>query len=240
LPLNLVQAGFDQLAKLKTADPGVDIQKLDLTACANPTFDRTDLTRNVLGEIASQPAACDKTGAGPCTGSPDGIAVTLGVPRDPNAPGSLTLVVPAGANVALSGSRDSGNTRVTATADLPAITVDDTRRDDLVTAWQVNVQASDFSGPAGSLSAKYLGWSPAAPSVTPELGSALGAQAGPAVSSALDAASSTGLGTSRLLGGSIASGRGGTSLGATLGLAVQSSTPEGSYSCVLTVTLVAS
>ncbi|WP_345529238.1 substrate-binding domain-containing protein [Nocardioides endophyticus] len=66
LPLNLVQAGFEQLAKLKTADAKVDLTDRDVRSCNNPTFDGKNLNRNVLADKAPQPAACDKTGAGPC------------------------------------------------------------------------------------------------------------------------------------------------------------------------------
>ncbi len=69
LPVNLVQASFSQVAKLKTADPGVDLTKRDVTTCHNPTFVAGQPTRNYLAEIAPKPPACDKTGAGPCTGS---------------------------------------------------------------------------------------------------------------------------------------------------------------------------
>ena len=66
LPINLVTAGFSQLAKLKTADPGVDLTQRDASTCNNPTFIPGQPTRNYLAEIAPQPAACDKSGAGPC------------------------------------------------------------------------------------------------------------------------------------------------------------------------------
>ncbi|WP_243058717.1 substrate-binding domain-containing protein [Nocardioides sp. SR21] len=66
LPLNLVQAGFEQLAKLKTADPDVDLDNRDVRSCNNPTFDGKNLNNNVLAQQAPQPAACDKVGAGPC------------------------------------------------------------------------------------------------------------------------------------------------------------------------------
>ena len=65
LPLNLVQAGFEQLAKLKAADPTVDLTDRDVTSCNNPTF-AGEPSRNQLAEIAPQPAACDKAGEGPC------------------------------------------------------------------------------------------------------------------------------------------------------------------------------
>ena len=66
LPLNLVQAGFTQLAKLKTADPAVDIENRDATRCNNPTFVAGNLKENKLAQIAPQPAACDEQGEGPC------------------------------------------------------------------------------------------------------------------------------------------------------------------------------
>lgn len=75
LPLNLVQAGFDQLKKLSTADPAVDVKDRDVTKCNNPTFVAGDLSKNKLAEIAPQPPACDRIGAGPC-GTETGTAPT--------------------------------------------------------------------------------------------------------------------------------------------------------------------
>ncbi|NTW41528.1 MAG: phosphate ABC transporter substrate-binding protein PstS [Cellulomonadaceae bacterium] len=69
LPLNLVQAGFEQVAKLGAADAGVDVSNRDATKCNNPTFVAGDLSRNRLAEVAPAPAACDQTGAGPCLGA---------------------------------------------------------------------------------------------------------------------------------------------------------------------------
>ena len=79
----LGQAGFQQLAKLKQADPDVDLADRDVRSCNNPTFDGKNLNSNVLAEIAPQPAACDKVGAGPC-----GTATGTNEPStdDPNAP----------------------------------------------------------------------------------------------------------------------------------------------------------
>jgi hypothetical protein len=64
--LNLVQAGFDQISKLKKADPKVNLTNRDVTTCNNPTFVKGNLSENHLAQIAPQPAACDKQGAGPC------------------------------------------------------------------------------------------------------------------------------------------------------------------------------
>jgi phosphate ABC transporter phosphate-binding protein len=66
LPLNLVKAGFEQLQKLKVADPAVDLTDRDVTKCNNPTFVAGNLSKNHLAEIAPQPADCDKQGEGPC------------------------------------------------------------------------------------------------------------------------------------------------------------------------------
>lgn len=89
LPLNLVQAGFTQLAKLKVADPAVDIENRDATRCNNPTFVAGNLKENKLAQIAPQPAACDKDGEGPCgtstgTGEP---STDEGQPADTAAEG---------------------------------------------------------------------------------------------------------------------------------------------------------
>ena len=67
LPVNLAQASFDQINKLKAADSSVDLTKRDISNCGNPTFVAGQPKRNYLAEIAPQPAACDKNGAGPCT-----------------------------------------------------------------------------------------------------------------------------------------------------------------------------
>ncbi|MCW2524748.1 MAG: phosphate transporter substrate-binding protein PhoT family [Frankiales bacterium] len=69
LPLNLVQASFDQTAKLKVADPKVDLTKRDVTSCNNPTFVPGNLSANHLAQIAPAIPACDHTGAGPCSGA---------------------------------------------------------------------------------------------------------------------------------------------------------------------------
>lgn len=67
LTLNLVSAGFEQVAKLKAADPKVELTNRDVKSCNNPTFDGKNPNKNVLAQIAPQPAACDKDGQGPCT-----------------------------------------------------------------------------------------------------------------------------------------------------------------------------
>lgn len=82
LPINLAQAAFEQVNKLKTADANVDITQRDISTCGNPTFVKGQPNRNYLAEIAPQPAACDRSGAGPCT---ETVAVN-GNPQGGQAP----------------------------------------------------------------------------------------------------------------------------------------------------------
>ena len=78
LPVNLVQAGFDQIQKLKQADPSVDITRRDVSTCNNPTFDKNNLNINRLAQIAPMPASCDMRGAGPCSATGSRNTTTKG------------------------------------------------------------------------------------------------------------------------------------------------------------------
>jgi phosphate ABC transporter phosphate-binding protein len=83
LPINLVQAGFDQVQKLKAADAAVDIARRDVSTCNNPTFVPGHPDQNYLAQIAPHPPACDKRGAGPCgatVGAAAGGAAAAGGP----------------------------------------------------------------------------------------------------------------------------------------------------------------
>ena len=79
LPINLVQASFQQTALLKKADPNVDLTSKNVTSCNNPTFDPANPNRNRLAEIAPIPPICDRSGHGPelntggCGASGNGI-----------------------------------------------------------------------------------------------------------------------------------------------------------------------
>ena len=164
--------------------------------------------------------------------------LVLTVPAAPVVDGALTFSVPFGSPVALAGTRASDNSRVTAAGAFPTVTVTDTRRDGLLKGWEVNAQASAFTGTAGTIGAKYLGWTPGTPAMTPDAGSPLVAQAGGAVASFLDDASSDGLASSALLGRAATPGRGVAQLNAALALAIPGTTAEGSYTSTVTVTLV--
>jgi phosphate transport system substrate-binding protein len=105
LPVNLVTAGFQQIAQLKKADAKVNLTNRDVRSCNNPTFDGKNPSRNLLAEIAPQPASCDKQGEGPCgtetgTGKPstDGDDPAAGT-ADPGA---------AGAGAGATGGADPG------------------------------------------------------------------------------------------------------------------------------------
>ena len=77
LPVNLVEAGFGQLNKLKAADPGIDLAGENINTCGNPTFVPSHPDQNYLAQIAPMPLACDKIGADPCaagTGNPESLA----------------------------------------------------------------------------------------------------------------------------------------------------------------------
>jgi phosphate ABC transporter phosphate-binding protein len=69
LPINLVEASFQQINLLHQADPGVDLSNENVTTCHNPTFIPGQPKVNYLARIAPLPPACDKAGAGPCTGN---------------------------------------------------------------------------------------------------------------------------------------------------------------------------
>jgi phosphate ABC transporter phosphate-binding protein len=67
LPINLVIAGYQQLAKI----PGATVQNTSqsfVQGCNNPTFDGSDSPgHNKLAETAPYPASCDKEGSVQCT-----------------------------------------------------------------------------------------------------------------------------------------------------------------------------
>jgi phosphate transport system substrate-binding protein len=70
LPLNLVQAGSDQIARI----PGAGATGVDVSTCNNPTFGADG--SNALAASAPQPAACDKQGPDQCTTGTGGAAET--------------------------------------------------------------------------------------------------------------------------------------------------------------------
>ena len=115
LPVNLVQAGFGQLEKLKTADPSLDLTERSIQTCGNPTFIKGHPDENYLAKIAPLPAACDKIGQGPCSGGapagststtpvtttttkghPTSTTIAGGVGVTTTVPGAVTTTDPGG------------------------------------------------------------------------------------------------------------------------------------------------
>jgi len=74
MPINLVEASFDQIAKI----PGADTQTINIQSCNNPTFSPSGV--NLLVANAPQPPACDKQGPTQCvngTGGASGVATAV-------------------------------------------------------------------------------------------------------------------------------------------------------------------
>jgi ABC-type phosphate transport system substrate-binding protein len=68
LPINLVEAGFRQIDKIKKAAPQVQIKQQNVKTCHNPTFVFGHPNENYLATHAPYPPKCDKAGQGPCKG----------------------------------------------------------------------------------------------------------------------------------------------------------------------------
>jgi len=67
LPINLVEAGFQQIGLLHKADSKVSLNNLNVSTCGNPTFVANHPAENYLAKIAPEPPLCDEQGHGPCT-----------------------------------------------------------------------------------------------------------------------------------------------------------------------------
>ncbi len=120
LPLNLVQAGFDQIAKLKAADSAVDLTDRDVRSCNNPTFDGKNPSKNVLATVAPQPPACDKRGRGRAAATPATTTRPAAMsPRSPVRTRPPTVVAPTRPPQVLAPCRES----VAPTASLARSTV---------------------------------------------------------------------------------------------------------------------
>ncbi|MEQ1786052.1 MAG: phosphate ABC transporter substrate-binding protein PstS [Acidimicrobiales bacterium] len=111
LPINLVQASFDQIRKI----PGVVVQDINISSCKNPTFS-ADGT-NLLAKNAPQPPECDKRGAAQCATGTGGVrsvpTPTAGAPAAaPTGPSTDPADGPAGSG---SSAGDGGATDGTTT-----------------------------------------------------------------------------------------------------------------------------
>jgi phosphate transport system substrate-binding protein len=88
MPINLVEAGFDQIAKI----PGAVVQAFSYTTCNNPTFSTSGA--NQLAATAPQPPACDKQGPTQCTTGTGG-AVAVSTPVSPGSPAAASAAAGA-------------------------------------------------------------------------------------------------------------------------------------------------
>ncbi len=119
LPINLVEASFDQIRKV----PGVEVQSINIQSCNNPTFS-PDGT-NKLANEAPMPKDCDRKGQSQC---PDGTAGMSNVPTatvNPVAaaaagggggPTNSAGTAGAGGGIAASGATSSGGATSAATS----------------------------------------------------------------------------------------------------------------------------
>jgi phosphate transport system substrate-binding protein len=121
LPVNLVEASFQQVALLHQADPGVILNGENVESCHNPTFVPGNPNQNYLAEIAPFPPSCDKAGQGPCAA---GVGINLGNPSDGHATqgpaggpsSSAGATTGAAANASTSGAPSAaGNSALAAT-----------------------------------------------------------------------------------------------------------------------------
>ena len=121
LPINLAQASFEQMYKLHTADPKVQIKQLNIaTKCHNPTFwAGHSPSANYLAHIAPEPPACDKVGQGPCSGSV-GVGVT-GNPHNGKPPAPAPSSSGSGSTNPSGSSSASGSTSASPGASSAAV-----------------------------------------------------------------------------------------------------------------------
>jgi phosphate ABC transporter phosphate-binding protein len=89
MPVNLVEASFEQIRKI----PGADVGDIDIRTCNNPTFSSNGT--NVLAASAPVPKACDQRGS--ASQCPDGTGGLAGVPTAVvTAPQPTQTTAPAG------------------------------------------------------------------------------------------------------------------------------------------------
>ena len=109
LPINLVQAGLEQIRKI----PGVDPRTVDIKKCNNPTFSASG--ENTMAKNAPQPPACDKRGPVQCgtgTGGAKQSTATTGRTAPTGTVGAGSASLPAGAGQPAAGAIGSAGSPV--------------------------------------------------------------------------------------------------------------------------------
>ncbi|MEU6653959.1 substrate-binding domain-containing protein [Streptomyces sp. NPDC046900] len=220
LPINLVQAGLNQVRRI----PGVDVQSIDIKSCHNPTFS-TDGT-NTLLETAPYPSACDRVGSSPCDGTgPGGMTQSITTTLEP---GALVISIAGSPHVELpSPVLDSSGEFLHTSGQMTPVTVSDTRPGNI--GWTASGQVGDFTGPAGSIiDGSSLTWAPA----IVDRGDVQSVTAGALVVPG----DGRGLKDARTLATGI--GPGVADVGTGLDLDAPTSTLPGTYTAVLTLTVI--
>jgi ABC-type phosphate transport system substrate-binding protein len=248
LPVNLVQAGFDQVNRLHDADPAVNLNGLNISTCGTPAFLSNDPGRDYLGENTPFPPACDQVGQGPCGVPAPGTVIPVTADDEtPPFAGALSLSVATGTSITLTQTDPNTPAGHPAQATDPAghrhawvftgslagVTVVDTRPNE--PGWTLTGQAADFTGPA-PISAANLGWTPALAG-----GDAEGSpSAGPAVAPLLSSGTGTGLGPpgTVLAFAPAGSGLGNQGIAANLTWWIPDTSPTGTYASTMTLTLI--
>lgn len=196
LPLNLVQAGFQQLAKLQRADPAVELTDRNVRNCGNPTFDGTNLNKNLLAERAPQPAACDQQGEGPCTtrtgtGEPstDGSVPDTGGGTGTGGTGGTGTGGTGGTGTGGTGGTGTGGTPVDTDGDgrADAVDTDGDGRPDTTGTGGIGGTGTGGTGSPGGPDAPGGG----VPVIDPETGEVIGAASGDGTTADAIFASST-------------------------------------------------
>jgi hypothetical protein len=114
---------------------------------------------------------------------------------------------------------------------IQTVSVTDTRA--AVPGWNVVGRVGTFTGNAGTMEGKYLGWTPKVQAQPPGGAVVPGAVVAPGLTGGQGLTASSVLGRARM-----GAGAGTTQLSANLDLRVPSNTPAGSYSATLTLTAV--
>ncbi|MFJ4845195.1 MULTISPECIES: phosphate ABC transporter substrate-binding protein PstS [unclassified Streptomyces] len=219
LPVNLVQAGLQQVRKI----PGVNVESIDISNCRNPTYS-ADGT-NPFVTTAPYPSDCDRVDSGPsCDGPALGAEQLI---RTTLEPGALVMSVAGDPHVELpTPLLDESGEFLHTSGQMAPVTVTDTRPGEYM--WVVSAQAGDFTDPAGHvIDASHLTWAP----TVLDHGNVHTVIAGDPV-----APGGTGLKDARTLAMGI--GLGTTELGARLDLDAPTFTPAGTYTAVLTLTAI--
>ncbi|MGW1796071.1 substrate-binding domain-containing protein [Streptomyces sp. NPDC001984] len=214
LPPNLVQSGLDTKSRI----PGSSLSEVDTSACVASSA--------AALQHVPQPQACDRVGSQSCDsdapgGRTESITTTL-------EPGALAISIADSPQVVLpSPVLDSSGTYLHTSGQMTPITVTDTRPGNI--AWSASGQIGDFTGPAGStIDASSLTWTPA----VVDHGNVQTVTAG----SPVVPGDGSGLKDPRTLATGI--GPGSAVVGAGLDLDAPTSTTPGTYTAVLTLTVI--